>query len=99
MNFDANGILLQTNGDVHGVGWYAEDIDYLCIVKDKGPIWNNKNLKNICFFTRAHIFMAHVRLTTTGKVRRENSHPFSYKNWVFQHNGYIRNFFKVRRDL
>lgn len=99
MNFDVNGILLQTNGDGHGVGWYAEGIDSPCIVKDKGPIWNNENLKNICAFTRSHLFMAHVRLTTTGKVHRENSHPFSYKNWVFQHNGYISNFPKVRRDL
>lgn len=40
--------------------------------------------------TKAKIFIAHVRLATTGSVNsNENAHPFVYKNWIFAHNGTI----------
>jgi len=98
MNFDKGGALLQTNGDGYGAGWYGEE-QQACVVKGKDPIWNNENFTNICRHTKSGLFMAHVRLTTTGKVHWENSHPFAYKNWVFQHNGEISDFPKIRRDL
>lgn len=99
LNFASDGQLLQTNGDGHGVGWYTKGINEPCVYKDKDPIWNDQNLKNVCRHTRSHLFMAHIRLTTTGSVHRENSHPFAYENWVFQHNGEISDFPKLRRAL
>lgn len=98
MYFDKNGILMQTNGDGYGVGWYS-DLEEPCVIKGKDPIWNNQNLTNICNHVKSELFMAHVRLTTTGAVHRDNSHPFSYKNWLFQHNGEIGEFSKIRREL
>ena len=98
MYYDKNGILMQINGDGYGVGWYS-DLEEPCVIKGQDPIWNNQNISNLCCHIKSKLFMAHVRLTTTGAVHRDNSHPFSYKNWIFQHNGEIGEFHKVRRDL
>ena len=93
-----DGTMLNVNGDGYGAGWYSGEAEP-CVVKGKDPVWNNENFKNVCRHTKSSLFMAHVRLTTTGEVHRENSHPFSYKNWLFQHNGYISDFPSVQRDL
>lgn len=93
-----DGTILNVNGDGYGAGWYSGE-DVPCVIKEEIPVWNSENFKNICHHTSSGLFMAHVRLTTTGEVHRENSHPFSYKNWLFQHNGYITNFHEVQRDL
>ena len=93
-----DGAMLNVNGDGYGVGWYSDE-PTPCVVKGKDPIWNNDNLKNICHHTSASLFMAHVRLTTTGTAQRENSHPFSHENWLFQHNGFVSEFPSIRRAL
>jgi len=98
MNYNDSGALLQINGDGFGAGWYTGQ-EQACVVKGREPVWNDNNFINISKQTESGLFMAHVRLTTTGEVHRENSHPFSYKNWIFQHNGSISEFPKVRRDL
>ena len=98
MNFHADGSLMSTNGDGFGIGWYAERMEP-GLFRDEKPAWNNQNLKELCKQIRARIFMAHVRATTTGAVQLSNCHPFKYKNWLFQHNGDVTNFKKLRRDL
>ena len=45
------------------------------------------------------MFMAHVRATTGTAVQRTNCHPFRHQHWLFQHNGAIREFARVKRDL
>ena len=41
--------------------------------------------------------MAGVRATTGTAVQRTNCHPFRHQNWLFQHNGAIREFSRVKR--
>ena len=98
LNFNNAGQLLSTNGDGFGIGWYDQR-DTPGVFKDDIPAWHDKNLKNLCHHIRAHTFMAHVRASTTGDIQRTNCHPFSYKNWLFQHNGQISHFAKLRREL
>lgn len=98
MNFDTEGNLMHTNGDGFGVGWYA-DRDIPGVFKEKTPAWSNENLREICGQVRAHIFFAHVRATTAGAVQQSNCHPFKYKNWLFQHNGDVSAYDKIKRDL
>ena len=45
------------------------------------------------------MFMAHVRATTGSPVQRSNCHPFDYGKWLFVHNGEIREFDTLHRDL
>lgn len=98
MNFRNDGSLMSTNGDGFGIGWYAERSEP-GLYKDDRPAWSNNNLHALCRQIRARIFFAHVRATTTGSVQRANCHPFKYKNWLFQHNGDVTDFRKIRRDL
>ena len=98
MNFDTYGNLMNTNGDGFGVGWYGRR-PKPGLFKEQTPAWSNENLREICHQVRAHIFFAHVRATTTGAVQRTNSHPFKHQNWLFQHNGDVSEFEKIRRDL
>lgn len=98
LNFNQAGKLLSTNGDGFGIGWYDQR-DVPGVFKDDIPAWHDNNLANLCHHIRAHTFMAHVRATTTGAIQRTNCHPFSYKNWLFQHNGQVSHFPKIRREL
>ena len=98
MNFRSDGSLMSTNGDGFGIGWYAEKPEP-GLYKDPRPAWSNSNLRELCKQIRSRIFFAHVRATTTGAVQQSNCHPFKYKNWLFQHNGDVSEFKKIRRDL
>ena len=98
MNYYPDGSLWATNGDGFGVGWYNKRAEP-GLFKDAMPAWNDKNLHEICAQTEAHIFMAHIRASTNGGVQRSNSHPFKYKNWLFQHNGDVHHFSQIKRDL
>ena len=49
---------------------------------------------------RSHMFLAHVRAATGGTpVQQTNCHPFRHENWMMVHNGLIRDFAAVKRDL
>ncbi|HEY0923702.1 class II glutamine amidotransferase [Rheinheimera pacifica] len=98
MNYTNSGQLLSTNGDGFGIGWYDKRASP-GLFKDDLPAWHNTNLNNLCHQVKSHTFMAHIRATTTGDIQRSNCHPFSYKNWLFQHNGHISHFPKLRRQL
>ncbi|MFW0778055.1 MAG: class II glutamine amidotransferase [Rickettsiales bacterium] len=98
MRFKPDGSILSTNGDGFGVGWYGEQED-AGLFKVSDPAWSNENIHEICSHTKSHIFMAHIREATTGEIQRSNTHPFKYKNWLFQHNGRLNGFAEMRRDL
>lgn len=98
MSFRHDGTILTTNGDGFGIGWYHLK-EEPGLFKGSEPAWGNENLNEICSQTRSHLFMAHIRAASTGAIQRTNSHPFKYKNWLFQHNGYVGQFERIRRDL
>lgn len=98
MSFRNDGTILSTNGDGFGVGWYTERLEP-GLFKGAEPAWGNENLYEICSHCKSHIFMAHIRAASTGSIQRSNAHPFKYKNWLFQHNGFVADFEAIRRDL
>jgi glutamine amidotransferase len=88
-----------TNGDGFGIGWYGSR-DTPGVYKDIQPAWNDANLRNLAEQIRSHTFLAHVRAATGGTpVQQSNCHPFRHGRWLFLHNGRIRDFGRVRRDL
>ena len=48
---------------------------------------------------RADLIFMHTRNATVGQVRRENVHPFRFKEWLFAHNGTIRGFEDIKGKL
>ncbi|USQ85526.1 class II glutamine amidotransferase [Streptomyces phaeoluteigriseus] len=89
-----------TNGDGFGIGWYAqEDIGTPALLKDIGPAWNNRNLREIADHVRSPLFFAHIRASTGTAVQQTNSHPFRHGRWMWMHNGAITGFHLMRREL
>lgn len=88
-----------TNGDGFGVGWYGQEADTPAVVRDIGPAWNNRNLREIADHVRSPLFFAHVRASTGSVVQQTNCHPFRHGRWMWMHNGAVTDFHLVRRDL
>ncbi|WP_406723877.1 class II glutamine amidotransferase [Streptomyces sp. GD-15H] len=89
-----------TNGDGFGVGWYAqESIDTPALLRDIGPAWNNRNLREIADHVRSPLFFAHIRASTGTAVQQTNCHPFRHGRWMWMHNGAITGFHLMRREL
>lgn len=88
----------ETNGDGFGVGWYGER-DMPGVYKDIRPAWNDANLRALATQIESHLFFVHLRAATGTAIQRTNCHPFQYRNWLFVHNGAVREFEKVKRDL
>lgn len=88
-----------TNGDGFGVGWYGE-LTEPGLFKDVRPAWNDPNLREVARHLRARVLLAHVRAAgPDSHVQRSNCHPFSWGRWLFMHNGAIREFRSLHRDL
>jgi predicted glutamine amidotransferase len=87
-----------TNGDGFGVGWYVTGATP-GLYKGVQPAWSDENLLDLASQIESPMFMAHVRATTGTAVQRTNCHPFRHAHWLFQHNGAIREFPRVKRDL
>ncbi|SED42939.1 class II glutamine amidotransferase [Streptomyces sp. TLI_105] len=88
-----------TNGDGFGVGWYSAYSDTPALLRDVGPAWNNRNLRELADHVRSPLFFAHIRASTGAAVQQSNCHPFRHGRWMFMHNGAIAGFSRVRRDL
>ncbi|MFK0100549.1 MULTISPECIES: class II glutamine amidotransferase [unclassified Streptomyces] len=88
-----------TNGDGFGVGWYGPEQEIPAIIRDTGPAWNNRNLREIAGHIRSPLFFAHVRASTGTAIQETNCHPFRHGRWMWMHNGAIADFHRLRRDL
>jgi predicted glutamine amidotransferase len=88
-----------TNGDGFGIGWYGHPTDipfrYRCIQ----PAWSDRNLREAARAIHAPLFVAHIRAATDTPSQETNCHPFRHGRWLFAHNGLVRNYPSVRRDL
>ncbi|MGW0753336.1 class II glutamine amidotransferase [Streptomyces sp. NPDC002587] len=88
-----------TNGDGFGIGWYTQEDVTPALLKDVGPAWNNRNLREIADHVRSPLLFAHIRASTGTAVQQSNCHPFRHGRWMFMHNGSIAGFHLMRRDL
>jgi glutamine amidotransferase len=87
-----------TNGDGFGIGWYGEGV-VPALFKSVDPAWNDQNLREIASQVRTPLFFAHVRASTGTPVQRTNCHPFRHGRWLWMHNGAVRGFREIKREL
>jgi predicted glutamine amidotransferase len=87
-----------TNGDGFGVGWYDSG-EEPGLYRSVHPAWNDRNLRDLASHIEAPVFFAHIRASTGTPIQETNCHPFRHGRWLFMHNGAVREFDKVRRDL
>ena len=87
-----------TNGDGFGVGWY-DDSETPRLYRSTHPAWNDRNLRELAAAVSSPLFFAHIRSSTGTAIQQTNSHPFRRGRWLWMHNGLIREFARVRREL
>jgi predicted glutamine amidotransferase len=88
-----------TNGDGFGVGWYDGTRAEPALYRSVHPAWNDRNLRELASHVSSPLFFSHIRASTGTAVQETNTHPFRYGRWLFMHNGAVREFPRVRRDL
>ena len=88
----------ETNGDGFGVGWYGAQ-DTPALFHSVEPAWNDRNLRELSAHLRSGLVFAHIRASTGSPVQQTNCHPFRYGRRLWMHNGLIREWTTVRRDL
>jgi predicted glutamine amidotransferase len=86
------------NADGFGLGWFGER-DEPGLYRSVTPAWADRNLRDLAGQIQARLFVAHVRAATGTPVEQTNCHPFRHGRWLFAHNGFIEDYFRVRRDL
>ena len=87
-----------TNGDGFGIGWYGTG-DTPGLFHSVEPAWNDRNLRELAGHMSSPLVFAHIRAATGTPVQQTNCHPFRHGNWLWMHNGAIRDFQVVKRDL
>jgi glutamine amidotransferase len=87
-----------TNGDGFGVGWYGKAPEPR-LYRSTAPAWNDRNLRELASDVESGMFLAHVRASTGTAVQQTNCHPFRHGRWLFMHNGLIRDFHLLKREL
>ena len=87
-----------TNGDGFGLGWYGVG-DTPGVFHSIEPAWNDRNLKDLARHLISPLVFAHIRASTGGAIQQTNCHPFRHGKWLWMHNGLIREFATVKRDL
>ncbi len=87
-----------TNGDGFGIGWYGDE-DTPGVFHSIEPAWNDHNLRELAQHLTSPLVFAHIRASTGSAIQQTNCHPFRYGRWLWMHNGAIREFNSVKRDL
>jgi glutamine amidotransferase len=87
-----------TNGDGFGLGWYGV-AETPGLFRSTEPAWNDRNLRELAAQVDSPLMFAHVRASSGTPVQQTNCHPFRHGRRLFMHNGAIREFHRVKRDL
>jgi len=87
-----------TNGDGFGMGWY-EEAEPPRIYRSTHPAWNDRNLRELAAGISSPLFFAHIRASTHAPVQETNTHPFRHGRRLWMHNGLIREFPLLKREL
>ena len=87
-----------TNGDGFGVGWFGVG-QTPGVFHSVEPAWNDRNLRELAGHVRSPLVFAHIRASSGSPVQQTNCHPFRHGRWLWMHNGVIRDFHAVKRDL
>lgn len=76
--------------DGWGVAYYRENIPHL--LKSTERALDDTIFHRISGVVSSQTVLAHIRKATQGTLSILNSHPFQYGQWIFAHNGNLKNF-------
>ena len=87
-----------TNGDGFGIGWY-DGAAQPHVYRSTHPAWNDRNLRELASSITSPLFFSHIRASTGTAIQETNTHPFRYGKWLWMHNGAVRGYETVMREL
>ena len=70
-----------------------------CRLPSIEPAWNDRNLREVASHVESPLFLAHIRASTGTAVQQTNCHPFRHGKWLWVHNGLVRDFHRIKREL
>ena len=84
------------NGDGFGLGWHSANLeDEPFVYQNILPMWNDRNLGDLCRYVQSQNFVVNLRSATAKMpIDLSNCQPFKYNDVLFVHNGLIENFFE-----
>ena len=83
--------------DGWGVAYYREEIPHL--IKSVDRAMDDQLFHKVSGVVFSDTVLAHIRKATQGDLNILNSHPFQYGQWVFAHNGNLKNYDQYRDKL
>jgi predicted glutamine amidotransferase len=87
------------NGDGFGIGWFVDGDPRPARYRSTEPAWNDENLDDITRTLASPAFIAHVRAAIGSPIQQSNCHPFQHGDTLFVHNGFVRDFGRIKRDV
>jgi len=82
--------LSEKHPDGWGVGYYVEGTPH--VIKSTDCAMEDQIFHKVSGIVSSQTVVAHIRKATQGEQTILNSHPFQYGEWIFVHNGNIKNF-------
>ncbi len=94
-----NALMLQSerHPDGWGVAYYQAKAPH--IIKSVATAIDDNLFRHVSGIVTSQTVVAHLRKATQGSLSVINTHPFQYGNWVFAHNGNLRDFTRHREQL
>ncbi len=94
-----NALMNQSkfNPDGWGVAYYLDNTPH--IIKSAQAAINDTLFERVSGIVSSKTVLAHIRKATKGENTILNCHPFQFGQWVFAHNGNIKEFAKCRDQL
>jgi predicted glutamine amidotransferase len=83
--------------DGWGLAYYIENTPHL--IRSSITAMDDHIFEKVSGVVSSQTVMAHIRNATQGDHNILNTHPFQYGPWVFAHNGNIKNFDKIKKQL
>jgi predicted glutamine amidotransferase len=80
--------------------WYGIG-DQPALYRSVEPAWHDRNMLDLSKHIESNLVFAHVRAASPGvsTVQQTNCHPFRCAQWLWMHNGSLRNFAAIKREL
>ena len=92
----------EINADGFGIGWYSNKIEEPCIYISTNTPWSDVNIKRLSNHISSKFIFAHIRAIkplSQSIIHEYNCHPFNYKNFMFMHNGDLKNFVSFKKKI
>jgi glutamine amidotransferase len=79
--------LSRYHPDGWGIGWYFNG--GVQVEKSSLPAHKDPRFVTTCMSADSNIILVHIRKTSGTKATPDNTHPFTYGQYIFEHNGTI----------